>query len=165
MKQPARMSCPKLLAARRDSIMTAYTTATDVVDIAMPAILAASSCQCMTKYANRKAHAKGAEKDKNPMITAGRNCARKTVGSISAPARNVSIRLPKPAKKSIQAFECKPSRLPAATPSKISTSAAARLSLAAMNAPAAANSSHSGAMAHEFSDPSVTLKLLITEIG
>ena len=80
---------------------TAYTTATDVVDNAMPAISLPCSDQCNTTSAKPHAATQGARKPTPPITRLGFRKRRNDRGSISAPARNVSSTEPNPARKSI----------------------------------------------------------------
>ena len=66
-----------------------------------------------TKYANAAQVRNGAANEIAPITADGRSWRRSTAGSISAPAKNVSMMLPKPAMKSTHAFERKPIRFPA----------------------------------------------------
>lgn len=118
----------------------------------MPAIFAASSDQCATKSAYAIAPRNGARNEAAPRIDDGSNCLRKTIGSISPPAKNVSKMLPKPATKSIQALVRRPSSAPAATPMIISTSAAGIFTRIAISAASAASASQSAATSQMFVD-------------
>src|SRR5712692_2568807 len=66
---------------------------------------------------------KSAYREKKPMLRLSRRLVRKTSGSISAPARKVSITLPLPARKSIQGVLLRWKVLPAKNPRRISTNA------------------------------------------
>jgi hypothetical protein len=103
-KQAVRMSLPRSVRLRPVSTITASTTATEVVESAMPAIWLACSRQWRTNRANAQAPAKGAAKPTPPMARLGARKRRRDSGSISAPARKVSRTLPKPARKSIHSF-------------------------------------------------------------
>src|SRR5947208_5936174 len=113
----------------------------------MPAICAWCGGQPKTNCANSHTTAKGMANERTPISTLARQLAFSEMGSISAPARNVSTPLPSSARKFVHSVDCNtwcrcpvlvlvpaipicsvpPSsptaRLPAMTPTKISTSA------------------------------------------
>src|SRR5580700_4431289 len=91
---------------------------------------------------------KGAPNDTAPSTEDGRSWRRKTIGSISAPAKNVRSMLPKPATKSIQALVRSAMRLPASMPTMISTSAAGILRRMARKPLAAASDIQIPAISH-----------------
>ncbi len=101
MKQAARISFPISVALSPVSAMTAYTTATEVVDNAIPAICEARHSQPKIQYAPNHAPRNGSTKATTPIATAGFQCVRSEMGSISAPARKVSSTAPNPARKLI----------------------------------------------------------------
>ncbi len=102
------------------STSTAYTTANEVVDIAIPAISDCRMSQPATKYANRPAPTNGSRNESPPMRTDPLSFRRNSDGSTSAPARNVSTMPANEARKSIHGVEVTPKAFPVTTPKAIS---------------------------------------------
>src|SRR5260370_16522575 len=101
MKQAAKTTLPYAVAFNPNSSITAYTTATDVVDMATPASQLASGCQPSSHRAAAAQPRNGATKLTNPIAQASFHCLRKTTGPSSAPARKVSKIAPAPERNCI----------------------------------------------------------------
>ena len=101
-KHAARMSLPSGVSLRPVSTITAYTTATEVVDMASPAICAARSPHPNTNCANIQASANGAAKLTTPSARLAFQNFLMTALSSSAPARNVRTSAPRLARKLTQ---------------------------------------------------------------
>ena len=132
-KQAARTVFPYPVVLIPSSSITAYTTATDVVDMAIPASQLASGVQPRHHQASAAQRKNGRKKLISPIISACFHCFLKTVGSSSAPARKVSSIAPAPDKNCTQlaspASMLAPNRAPimscAIVPTTISESAVA----------------------------------------
>src|SRR5262249_19747953 len=81
------------------SSITAYTTATDVVESATPASQLARASQPSPNRATSIAPKNGARNPTRPSPRVSRQLSRSAAGSSSAPARKVSMIEPPPAKK------------------------------------------------------------------
>lgn len=99
MKHAAKSSLPGDVSFNRLSIIAAQITATEVVESAMPAILAWRSGQPSTNCAKDHMPRKGTRNDTAPMLRLARRFDRSDCWSISVPARNVSTPLPSMARK------------------------------------------------------------------
>src|SRR6266581_4510783 len=106
MKHAARIILPIAVSLNPPSIITAYTTATEVVESAMPAICAWCKDQPKTNCANSQTTTNGAANERTPINTLTRQLALRETGSISAPARNVSTPLPSKARKFVHSVDC-----------------------------------------------------------
>ena len=82
-------SLPTCVFDRPVSTSTEYTTASEVVDNAVPAIRDADMAQPAIKYVNRKTPMNGAKNDMAPIRKDSLNFSRISSVSISVPARNV----------------------------------------------------------------------------
>src|SRR5258708_36954753 len=90
----------------------------------MPAICDSGRVQPRTNCAKAQQLRNGMPNESTPISALARMLVRKEIGSISAPARKVSRPLPRSARKLIHsAFAWRCRKLPAATPTRISTSA------------------------------------------
>ena len=96
--------------------MTAYTTATEVVDRATPASQLAGMDHPNTKCATAAAPRKGEKKPTRPTTEASFHLVRNIPGSSSAPARNVSTMAPVPARKPTQADFAPSTSVPISAP-------------------------------------------------
>src|SRR5713226_10264933 len=96
--------------------MTAYTTATEVIDIATPASQLASTLQPSPQRAAAAQPRNGAKKLINPIAVASFHLRLKTSGSSSAPARNVSTMAPMPDKNLTQDSSVPSSAAPMTAP-------------------------------------------------
>jgi hypothetical protein len=123
MKQGARMSLPSAAPANPVSIIAAWTTPTDMVDRAMPAMAELFAGHPRTTRAKANPPANGSRKLATPMAALTGRFRRSETGSISAPARNVRVTAPMPANTSIHGPDYRPVVLPARIPTAISTSA------------------------------------------
>src|SRR4030042_1805043 len=94
----------------------------------------ACGLQCRSQYAVVIAAKKGIRKLTKPMASEGLQCFRSTSGSISAPARNVSRMLPKPARKLIQGVVSNLADVPINDPTRGMTSPAAAPTRISMSA-------------------------------
>src|SRR5207247_3102193 len=106
MKHAARIILPIAVSLNPPSIITAYTTATEVVETAMPAICAWCKDQPKPNCATNQTTANGAANESAPIRTLTRQLALSETGSISAPARNVSTPLPSSARKFVRSVDC-----------------------------------------------------------
>src|ERR1035437_352048 len=101
MKQAARMDLPYSATLKPSSSITAYTTATEVVERATPQSQLDMIDQCSTKCAIAVQPRNGPKNPASPMTDASRHFVLKITGSSSAPARNVSTMAPVPARNAI----------------------------------------------------------------
>jgi hypothetical protein len=131
MKQAPRIPLPKSVRLSPVSSITAYTTAMEVVDMAIPASQLAPDDQ-PSAYRAMAAHPRnGARKLTIPTTVTSRHLRRMTAGSSSAPARKVRTTAPVAARNVNQGWldpmASAPARGPriaaAATPTRISVSA------------------------------------------
>src|SRR6185312_1123632 len=123
-KQADMTSLPIRVELSPVSTSTAYTTASDVVDSAVPAISDALSVQPSSQADTAHETRKGPAKDTSPMLTEAPKRSLKSSGSTSAPARNVrTIDANDAMNASHGVFGSRWNRLPATTPSPSSSRA------------------------------------------
>lgn len=117
---------PMRVADRPVSTSTAYTTAREVVDRAMPPISAARQSQPAAYRQASRANANGARNDSVPISRLAFQLLRSATGSTSAPARTVSTTDPKLAKNTSQSGMARCRVLPTTMPARISMTATDR---------------------------------------
>src|SRR6266404_7006544 len=120
----------------------------------MPAISAPRQSHPATQWAKNIAPRNGNRKLMKPIEIVSRQCFAIVRGSISAPARNVSRPLPKPARKSTHAVLCSWNALPTTMPTRISISATATPVRAAITAAMNASPIQTAAVAYGFTKAS-----------
>src|SRR5262249_14090834 len=101
MKHAPSTVLPYSVVLKPNSIITAYTTATDVVDMATPASQLAAGSHPSSHRAAAAQPRKGAKKLTSPTAVASFHLRRNTSGSSSAPARKVRTIAPAPARNLI----------------------------------------------------------------
>jgi len=118
------MILPISVFVRPVSTSTAYTTASEVVLSATPAICAAGQLHPRTWWQTNMAPRNGPAKERTPMSRLSLDLSRRIRTSTSAPARNVSRIPPRPATNLTHSSCCNPRKFPPITPSVISMMAA-----------------------------------------
>jgi hypothetical protein len=105
MKHAARIILPIDVSLKPPSIITAHTTATDVVESATPAICACCMAQPKANCATSQTTANGRANETTPVSTLTRQFALSKCGSISVPIRNVSTPLRSNSRKLVHSVD------------------------------------------------------------
>src|SRR5262249_18595809 len=116
MKHAPSTGLPYSVVLKPNPIITAYPTATDVVDMATPASQLAAGSHPSSHRAAAAQPRKGAKKLASPTAVASFHLRRNTSGSSSAPARNVRTIAPMPERNLTQDSSVPSNAAPTAAP-------------------------------------------------